>query len=66
MTRLPFYIRAEWYEEADVWVATSDDVPGLATEADSMDELVKKLRSLSPELMELNGFGFIPGKAITP
>ena len=47
-------------------MATSDDVPGLATDADSMDALVKKLRSLILELMELNGFGFIPGKAITP
>ena len=27
-----FFIRAEWDEEAAVWVATSDDVPGLATE----------------------------------
>ena len=25
------FIRAEWDEEASVWVATSDDVPGLAT-----------------------------------
>jgi predicted RNase H-like HicB family nuclease len=57
MTNRPFYIRAEWDEEASVWVATSDDVPGLATEADSMDALVKKLRSLIPELMELNGLG---------
>jgi hypothetical protein len=32
-----FFIRAEWDEEAAVWVATSDDVPGLATEAATMD-----------------------------
>jgi len=25
------FIRAEWDAEAAVWVATSDDVPGLAT-----------------------------------
>ena len=26
-------------DEAKVWVATSDDVPGLATEAETMQEL---------------------------
>ena len=55
MSNKPFYVRAEWDEEAEVWVASSDDVPGLATEADSMDALVKKLRSLIPELLQLNG-----------
>ena len=34
-------VRALWDEEARVWVATSDDVPGLATEADTVDALVK-------------------------
>lgn len=29
-----FAIKAFWDPEAEVWVATSDDVPGLATEAD--------------------------------
>jgi hypothetical protein len=27
----PLFVRAEWDEVARVWVATSDDVPGLAT-----------------------------------
>jgi predicted RNase H-like HicB family nuclease len=35
MTIKPFFIRAEWDEEARVWVATSDDVPGLATEGET-------------------------------
>jgi len=26
-----YFVRAEWDEEAKVWVATSDDVPGLVT-----------------------------------
>ena len=29
-----YFVRAEWDEEAKVWVATSDDVPGLVTEAE--------------------------------
>ena len=35
----PHLIRADWDPEARVWVATSDDVPGLATEADTLEAL---------------------------
>ncbi|MHB1188650.1 DUF1902 domain-containing protein [Thiobacillus sp.] len=49
------FIRAEWDDEASVWVATSDDVPGLATEADTLEALSAKLQSLVPELLEANG-----------
>lgn len=49
------FIRAEWDEEAAVWVASSDDVPGLATEADTLEGLSKKLETLVPELLDLNG-----------
>jgi predicted RNase H-like HicB family nuclease len=52
-----YFIRAEWDDEAAVWVATSDDVPGLATEAESIDALSKKLEVLVPELLEANGLG---------
>lgn len=48
-------IRAIWDDEARVWVATSDDVPGLATEADDMDALVEKLKAMIPELLDANG-----------
>jgi len=52
----PLYtIAAEWDAEAMVWVATSDDVPGLATEAETFEALAEKLRVLVPELLELNG-----------
>ena len=49
------FIRAEWDEEAAVWVATSDDVPGLVAEADTAEALLAKLRMLIPELLEANG-----------
>jgi hypothetical protein len=41
--------------EAGVWVAESEDVPGLVAEADSPNVLVQKLRALIPDLLELNG-----------
>jgi len=55
MSRKPLFIRAEWDDEARVWVATSDDVPGLATEAETVEDLIEKLRVMIPELLEANG-----------
>lgn len=47
-------IHAEWDDEANVWVATSEDVPGLVTEAASMEALMTRLQAIIPELMALN------------
>lgn len=47
-------IKAEWDAEVCVWVATSHDVPGLVTEADTMEALSTKLQVLVPELLEAN------------
>ena len=55
MTMKPFFVRVEWDEEAGVWVATSDDVPGLATEEATMEGLVEKLKTMIPELLQANG-----------
>ena len=49
------YIKAIWDKEAQVWVAVSRDVPGLATEADTLEQLVKKLQVMVPELLKTNG-----------
>jgi predicted RNase H-like HicB family nuclease len=50
-----YHVQADWDPEAGVWVATSDDVPGLATEADTIEGLTQRLRGLIPELLEANG-----------
>ena len=50
-----YEIKAEWDAEAEVWVASSDNVPGLATGADTFEELIAKLRVVVPELLEENG-----------
>jgi predicted RNase H-like HicB family nuclease len=55
MNGKPFFIRAEWDDDAKVWVASSDDVPGLATEEKTLEDLVLKLKILIPELFEANG-----------
>jgi len=55
MAQKPLFIRAEWDEEALVWVVTSDDVPCLATEENNIERLIEKLKILIPELLEANG-----------
>lgn len=47
-------IRAIWDAEAQVWVAESENVPGLVTEADTIEVLTAKLRNMIPELLILN------------
>jgi len=49
-----YVIRALWDGEAGVWVAQCDDVPGLVAEAATPAELEAKLRTLVPELLDLN------------
>ena len=43
-----------WDSEACVWVATSDDVPGLVLESDSFNAIIERLHYVIPELLELN------------
>ena len=50
-----YFIHAEWDDEADVWVATSDSVPGLVAESETIEALVLKLKLRVPELLEANG-----------
>jgi predicted RNase H-like HicB family nuclease len=50
-----YHVDAVWDPEAAVWVATSDDVPGLATEAPTLEELTRKLHVMIPELLDANG-----------
>ena len=47
-----YRIQADWDPEAGVWCTTSDDVPGLATEAATIESLTKKPRVMIPELLE--------------
>lgn len=53
--RRPYVISAGWDVDALVWVATSGEVPGLATEAATIAGLHSKLTVMVPELLEANG-----------
>ncbi len=64
--REPYVIRALWDDEASVWVATSDDVPGLVTEADTIEALCEKLHVMVPEMLALNGVLPAAAAAVAP
>ena len=55
MKRLELKIHAAWDDEANVWYVQDSDVPGLATEAATLEALLQKLKVMIPELIELNG-----------
>lgn len=44
-------VRAAWDDDAQVWVATSDDVPGLIVEAETTDKLEAELKIIIPQLL---------------
>ena len=63
-----YFIQAEWDEQAGVWVATSDGVPGLVAESETIEALVLKLKLRVPELLEVNGIdagGDVPFELLT-
>ncbi len=47
-------VKAEWDAEASVWVAFSDDVPGLAAEAATLEILRPKVLAMISDLIESN------------
>lgn len=51
---MEYNVMFHWDPEALVWVATSDDVPGLVLESGSVDALIERVRRAIPELLELN------------
>ena len=44
-----------WDSNAKMWIATSESVPGLVLEDASYDDLVERVKTAVPELLELNG-----------
>ena len=42
-----------WDDEAYVWLASSEDVPGLALESGSLDALMERVKVTIPDLLDL-------------
>jgi predicted RNase H-like HicB family nuclease len=60
----PIVVNAIWDAESKVWIAESEGVPGLATGADTLEELVEKLKVAIPELLSENGISFEADKLL--
>ncbi|MEH1856053.1 MAG: DUF1902 domain-containing protein [Nostoc sp.] len=54
MTQNTLKVQAFWDKDAEVWVAISENVPGLVTEASTIESLTEKLRKMIPELLIMN------------
>ena len=52
---MEYIIHTLWDADASVWVAQSDDIPGLVLESGSLDVLMERLRyTVVPELLKLD------------
>ncbi len=47
-------VNVEWHEDAKIWVATSDDIWGLAAQAADLESLRAKVLPMIADLVELN------------
>ncbi len=56
----PIIVHADWDPEASVWVATTQDLRGLVTEADSIEALRAKLPGMILDLLEESGISDLP------
>ena len=50
-----YVIILTWDDEASVWIAESDDIPGLILESDSFDNLIERVKLAVPDLLEQDG-----------
>ena len=56
----PIVVHADWDPEAAVWVATTHDLSGLVTEAESIEALRAKLPGMILDLLEEYGVSDMP------
>jgi predicted RNase H-like HicB family nuclease len=56
----PIVVTADWDPEAGVWVATTRDLRGLVTEAETIEELRRKLPGMILDLLEEAGISDAP------
>jgi predicted RNase H-like HicB family nuclease len=47
---IEYKITLTWDDEASVWIAESDDIPGLILESESFDNLIERVKLAVPDL----------------
>lgn len=48
------HIDARWDDEVRVWIATSENAPGLVVEASSWQTMIDEVRIVLPDLLEID------------
>jgi predicted RNase H-like HicB family nuclease len=56
----PIVVHADWDPDAGVWVATTRDLRGLVTEAETIEALRAKLPGMIHDLLEEYGISDLP------
>ena len=56
----PIVVHADWDPEAAVWVAITQDIKGLVTEAESIESLRAKLPGMILDLLDEIGVSDLP------
>jgi len=56
----PIVVHADWDPDAGVWVATTRDLRGLVTEAETIEALRAKLPGMIRDLLEEYGVSDLP------
>lgn len=51
---MEYTVNLIWDNEANVWIATIEDIPSLVLESGSFDALLERIRFAIPELLTLN------------
>lgn len=49
------HVKVTWDAEASVWYVSDSNVPGLSTEAPTVEAMMEKLNVMVPELLAENG-----------
>lgn len=57
-------VTAMWDPKARVWVGTSEEVPGLVLETESLDVMLLRVREMVPELLEMNNLAHLAHEGI--
>ena len=57
---MPIVVHADWDPEVEVWVATTQDLRGLVTEADTIERLRAKLPGMILDWLEDGGISDLP------
>jgi hypothetical protein len=50
---MEYKVSLTWDDEAYVWLASSEEVPGLALESGSLDALMERVKYSIPDLLDI-------------